>query len=245
MYGHVQHASNWNTNCEATAGGAEPKVVFPASLEPSNGGALACSNQGALAPPNGALYFLDYTDAQLDCLNPAKPACNGADGNPVTKVDPLHYVFIEQLARYGGYQSDTGGPASTPGSLAFYHVESSESYAYYATHGFPDALTGTCPDCYATFQNFFNAHCSGAYTDPSNWCYVNKRNPPDSAYAWETRMFYNLPSTLPGPTCSAAEAAAGACGVGKHLHIADPCVAVSMAGMSQASNGGHTWTACP
>jgi len=245
LYGHVQHASNWNTNCEATAGGTEPKVVFPASLEPGNTGALPCTNQTALAPPNGALFFLDYTGAQLDCLNPARPACNGADGKPITKLDALHYVFIEQMTRFGGYQSDTGGPASTPGNLAFYHVESSEPYAYYSTHGFPTALTGTCPDCYGTFRRFFVAHCSGAASDPNNWCYVNERQPPDSAYAWETRIFYGLPFTLPGPTCSTTQAAAGRCGVGKHLHIADPCVAVAMAGLPSASNGGHTWTACP
>jgi hypothetical protein len=245
LYGHVQHASNWNTNCEATAGGTEPKVVFPASLEPGNGGALACSDQGTLAPPNGSLYFLDYTTEQLDCLNPATSACDGADGKPVSKLDALHYVFVEQLTLYGGYQSDTGGPASTPGNLSFYHVESSEPYAYYSIHGFPNALTGTCADCYGTFQTFFNGHCSGAYTDPTNWCYTNARSSPDSAYAWETRIFYNLPSTFPGPTCTSTEAAAGNCGVGKHLHIADPCVAVSMSGMSSASNSGTTWTACP
>jgi hypothetical protein len=245
LAGHVLHAANWNTNCEATAGGTEPKVVFPASLEPGNGGALACTDQDALAPPNGSLYFLDYTDAQLDCLNPSKAMCNGADGKPVTKLDPLHYVFVEQLAHYGGYQSDTGGPASTPGSLNFYHVESSESYAYYAMHGFPTALTGSCADCYASFQDFFNAHCGGDYTDPTNWCYTNTRTAPSSAYAWETRIFYNLPFTLPGPTCGTADAAAGNCGVGKHLHIADPCVPVTMAGMASASNDGQTWNACP
>ena len=245
LAGHILHASNWNTDCEATAGGAEPKVVFPASLEPGNAGALACTDQSALAPPNGSLYFLDYTDAQLACLNPLMATCNGTDGKPVTKLDPLHYVFVEQLAHYGGYQSDTGGPASTPGSLSFYHVESSEPYAYYAVHGFPTALTGSCADCYSTFQDFFNAHCGGDYTDPTSWCYTNKRQPPDSAYAWETRVFYNLPLTLPGPTCSAADAGAGRCGVGKHLHIADPCVAVTMAGLATASNGGKTWNACP
>jgi hypothetical protein len=245
LYGRVPHASNWNTNCEATAGGAEPKVVFPASLEPNNGGALACTNQQAMAPPNGALYFLDYTDAQLDCLDPAKPVCNGADGKPITKVDALHLVFVEQLAHYGGDQSDTGGPASTPGNLAFYHAESSESYAYYSTHGFPTALTGSCADCYGTFQSFFIQHCSGAASDPNKWCYAGKRQPPSSAYAWETRMFYNLPTTLPGPTCTNAAAAVGHCGVGKHLHIADPCVPVATAGQTSASNGGHTWNACP
>lgn len=245
LYGHVQHASNWNTNCEATAGGGEPRIVFPATLEPGNGGALPCANPMALAPPNGALYFLDYTSAQLDCMNPQKAACNGADGKPVTKLDALHWVFIEQLARFGGYQSDTGGPPSTPGNLAFYHVESSESYAYYGAHGFPSALTGTCPDCYGTFQTFFNQHCDGAVGDANSWCYVNKRTPPSSAFAWETRMFYGLPFTLEGPTCSAALAASGQCGVGKHLHIADPCVAVAMAGLPQAMGSGRTWAACP
>ena len=244
LSGHVWHATNIGTDCEATAGGKEPNVVFPASLT-SGAGAMACTDQMALAPPNGSLFFLDYTAAQLDCLNPAKPVCNGADGKPIKKLDALQYVFIEQLTMFGGYEADTAGPATQPGGLHFDHAESSEPYAYYASHGFPTALTGTCPDCYGTFQNFFNAHCSGAASDPNNWCYVNKRKPPDSAYAWETRFFYGMPFNLPGPTCSEAKAAAGQCGVGKHLHIADPCVAVAMAGLSAASHEDHTWTACP
>lgn len=240
--GHIYHAANSSTSCEATAGGAEPNVVFPAVNYGQTGyGALKCTNQSALGPPNGSLYFLDYTDTQLGCLNPSQPTCTGADGKVVNKLDPIHYVFIEQLAHYGSYESDTGGPASTPGGWAYYHVESSQSYSYYSTHGYPTALTGICPFCYGVFQNLMNSHCSGSYTDPTNWCYTNNRSSPNSTNAWEMRIFYNLPVNLPGPTCTTAQAAAGNCGVGKHLHMADPCVAVGMAGLTSAGQ----WNACP
>jgi hypothetical protein len=241
LSGSIPHAMNANTSCEATAGSAEPKVVFPATLEPGNSGAFACQDQTALAPPNGALFFLDYTDAQLDCMNPARPTCTGPDQAAVPKLNAVQYVFVEQLCHYGWYQSDTGG--GSPGGLSTYHNEASEPYLYYSENGFtdPNALTGDCPDCFQTFQTFMNANCSGLDTDPTNWCYTNTNTPPGSAFRWETRIFYGIPLNLSGPACTEAEATADACGVGKHLHIADPCVPVTMAGLQSSGQ----WSACP
>ena len=57
--GHILHAAHGGTGCEGTAGGAEPYVVFP-NITAS--GALKCTSTTELAPPNAALFFLDYTD---------------------------------------------------------------------------------------------------------------------------------------------------------------------------------------
>jgi hypothetical protein len=242
LSGHILHANFAESHCEATGGSAEPNVVFPSD----SGGALKCDDQSALAPPNGALFFLDYTSEELDCMNPAMPACTGADGRPVTKLDAVQYIFIEQLARFGAYETDTGGPSDSPGdAFNSYHNESSEPYRYYSLQGLvPDPLNGSCPDCLPQFIDLMNAHCLGPVSEPT-WCYVNTRSAPSSAFSWETRIFYGMPFNLSGPTCSASSAAADQCGVANHLHVADPCVAVTMAGLSTGTGGGTSWDACP
>jgi hypothetical protein len=256
LSGHISHAGQGEVQCESTAGGTEPNVVFPATIEPSTGG-IKCTNPQALAPPNGAHYFLDYTTAQLDCMNPAMASCTGADGNGITKLDAFHFTLIEQLTLYGWYESDTGGLASDPtnggtGWFEFYHVESSQPYAYYASHGFtsPNSLTGTCTGlCYQTFENYMQQHCpsppSGQIPN-SLECYDNQRASPNSAHQWTTRLFNNISGNMPGPQngafgCSQANGALGKCGPGLHIHIADPCVDVAAAGLTSSGS----WNACP
>jgi hypothetical protein len=252
LSGQIHHAGQGNVACEATAGGAEPNAVFPSK----SGGALKCTDQSAMAPPNGSHYFMDYTTDQLNCMNPSMPSCTGADGNPITKLDSFHYTLIEQLTSYGWFESDTGGPASDPtngglGSWSFYHVESSQPYVYYEANGYidPDPLTGTCPYCYQTFESYMKAHCPIPEASPmpdSQECYDAQRASPDSAHQWTTRMLNNISGNIPGPGngaygCSLAQSKAGNCGPGFHLHIADPCVDVAAAGLSSYGR----WTACP
>ncbi len=252
--GHFYHAQHAVAFCEGTSGGNEPNVVFPNSGSRlttgtpaywGDSGALKCSNQ-ATSWPNGALFFLDYTQAQLDCMDPGKPGttCNGADGNPIVKLDPAHFAYIEQLTLYGWYEADTGGA----GPLGQYHQEGGEAYLYYHNAGVtsPDPLTGTCQFCFQTYENYMATHCPGPYTDGTKWCYPLS---PDSndGQAYELRIWYAMPTTLPGPNngandCSLAAATAGNCGVGKHLFIADPCVAVGLAGLAEDPTG--QWSAC-
>jgi hypothetical protein len=261
--GHFHHASHAATACEGPSGGNEPVWVFPNSGSRldigspqywGDSGACKCGSactqetDASMGPPNGSLYYLDYTDDQLACLNPNLPSttCTGLDGVPVTKLDAAHFALIEQLTYYGWYQADTGGQAT--GGLAFLHHEGGTAYKYYHDQGMrnPDPFTDRCPFCMQTFIDYMAVHCSGSYTDPTAWCYHLSANSTDGD-SWNTRIFYNLPNGLPGPDngaqgCSAAEATAGRCGVGKHLHIADPCVAVGMAGLAADPTG--TWTAC-
>jgi hypothetical protein len=263
--GHIRHAALAGTACEGTSGGAMPEIVFPnsgsrlASGYWGDSGACKCGTAActqemdpANGPPNGSLYYADYTGAQLACMDPGQPqtTCVGLDGAPVAKLDPGHFALIEQLTYYGWYQSDTGGIPQ--GGLFFMHHEGGAAYKYYHDRGDrnPDPLLDTCPFCFQSFVDFMDVHCPGPYTDPTAWCYPQGASgPPDTnGQAWEFRIFYNLPNGLPGPGdgaqgCSHADAVAGECGVGRHLHIAHPCVAVAMAGLSEDPT--QTWTACP
>lgn len=235
--GHILHANNIGENCEATAGGAEPNVVFP-----NNGfGALKCTNQSELALPNGALVFLDYTDTQLDCMNPSSSTqCTGNDGKSVTKLATIaQYARIEQFSHYGGYEADTQGPSSSDvGGFHTMHDQSSQSYLYYETHGFPGAFNTT----FKNFATWLNGQCSGSFTSPTNACYTaGTGSITDASTRWLERIWYGVPKNISGPTCTTGNA----CGILKHLHVADPCVALVQAGVNSATVQGKTWNACP
>ena len=250
LAGHAYHAGFTNEQCEGTLNGNEP--YSPPRVFPSVGGALPCSDQTNPAAPNGSLFFYDYTDTQLDCMNPAKASCTGSDRNPVPKLNPIQFVFVEQMSHYGQYETDTSGPASwepssgDPDLVGTYHNESSSPYLYYGLNGtMPNPYTGNCPECFgtaaATFEGVENAQCLGP-TYSATWCYPITRSAPNSISTWQMRYFYGMPFNLPGSTCSNQQAASGQCGFAKHLKIADPCVAVSMANLKVDPTG--RWTNC-
>lgn len=82
----IKHALYGNGGCEASS------TVFPAA-----GHAQTCPSN-TNAPPHGSLYFLDYTDAQL----------NGFTGLPAWQR-----AILWTMAHYGLYFGDTGSSSPT------------------------------------------------------------------------------------------------------------------------------------
>jgi hypothetical protein len=164
--GHINHGLRAVTTCNDTNNGLYPsKTVFPAS----DGGTPAnnCAAAGVSAtnrPPNGSLFFLDYTFAQLDCFNPAKPACAG-----ISKLATWQYMLIEAATLYGITIEDTGNNSS----LSLPGIESEQAYAFYDSHGYPGAKALA-----DQFTNYMNANCSA----PS--CSIVTRSAPHSLVQW-------------------------------------------------------------
>ena len=147
--GHINHGLRLLTTCNDTNNGVYPsKVVFPAT---QSGGSPAnsCSAAGVSAtnrPPNGTLFFLDYTSAQLDCFNPAKPACSG-----ISKLATWQYMLIEAMTLYGGTIEDTGNG----NSLTMSGIESDLSMRFYDAHGYSGAIAQA-----TAWTNYMNTNCS-------------------------------------------------------------------------------------
>ena len=178
MQGHIYHALYLNTLCQRGA------PVFPDIFNWAT--AYQCnSNSGPntdIAPPAGALVFLDYSDAQLALLKNYMPA--------------WQYPIVEALTHYGGYVGDTGNPL---------HPSRLEGEEAYLTDGMADPIFS-----WLHGQAGINSGCG-----PSGTC-----NLPWANFA------------VAGQACPAA----GLCDITQHIHIADPCVAEAMAGLS-ASQG--------
>lgn len=172
--GHINHGLRGVTTCNDTNNGLYPsKTVFPAN----DGGTAAnsCAAAGVSAsnrPPNGALFFLDYTSAQLDCFNPAKASCAG-----IAKLATWQFMLIEAATLYGITIEDTG-----PGnSIALPGIESEQAYEFYDSHGYPGAQTVA-----TGFTNYMNAHCSG----PS--CSIITRSAPHSLVQWNINAWAGI-----------------------------------------------------
>jgi len=173
--GHINHGIRLVTTCNDTNNGLYPsKVVFPAN---QSGGtpANSCAAAGVSAsnrPPNGSLFFLDYTQAQLDCFDPSKPACSG-----INKLASWQFMLIEAMTLYGGTIEDTGNGSglSTPG------IESEQPYFFYQTHGYPGAQAQA-----EAFTNYMNAHCSGAS------CSIVTRSAPHSLVQWSINTWAGI-----------------------------------------------------
>ena len=107
MAGEINHAIYLDTMCESSAG-----IVFPA---PGPGTALTCEYVFEMnltkqfpfclppgigpRPKHGALFFLDYTDEQIESM----------------ELPAWHKPMVTAMAHYGGYVGDTFG--SNMGSL--------------------------------------------------------------------------------------------------------------------------------
>jgi hypothetical protein len=116
MQGHIRHAIYFNVLCEQN-GWVKPDAtwaaarVFPSTI----GAARPCGNLTGKstnvdkAPPSGALFFLDYSDAELAQLKTYMPA--------------WQYPIVEALTYYGGYVGDTGTPLHPS------RLESDDAYA--------------------------------------------------------------------------------------------------------------------
>jgi hypothetical protein len=209
--GHINHGLRGVTTCTDTNNGVYPsKVVFPANV-PSGSPANTCANAGVSAtnrPPNGALFFLDYTKAQLDCFNPTKAACAG-----INKLVSWQYMLIEAVTLYGVTMEDTGNGSS----ISLPGMESEQAYYFYDTHGFPGAKAKA-----DAFTSFMNANCSGATcnvvqrcTDAGNAQCANGH----SQWQWGINAWANISQVNGGDIIS-------------HMHVADPCVAIGLQGLA-------------
>jgi hypothetical protein len=171
-----------------------------------------CTN-GTVVFPN--LY--SYNTASV-CSNKTNRPPNGAlvflDYTPTqlttlkAQLPAWQYPIIAAMSKYGGYISDTG---SSPGSRSIEpsRIESGQSYKYY---GKTDPM-----------WSFMAKNCGVG-------CKLGTHSlsPPYSSYVYSLSVFANIPN-LPGPSCSSS-----ACGVVQHMHIANPCIAKGLAGLSAA-----------
>jgi hypothetical protein len=200
MSGHIPHAIYLSVDCAAANPDGSPSMVFPAT-----GQAGACP-QGANRPPLGAHFFLDYTQDQLDELFAQLPL--------------WQYAILEALTKYGGYFGDTilNDRTGYPGP-GFWGYEGSQPYtlagmkdplynwlntnpAFESTDDRTDGLDPSQPlTCYSiVWQGVNYTEC-----DMAPWVGIPK---------------------LPGPTCHDPDG----CDVSMHMHIADPCIALGLAG---------------
>jgi hypothetical protein len=213
--GHINHGLRAVTTCNDTNNGLYPsKTVFPANT-PSGSPANSCSAAGVSAanrPPNGSLFFLDYTFAQLDCFNPTKPACSG-----INKLAPWQYMLIEAATLYGITIEDTGNGSglSLPG------IESEQAYQFYGSNGFSAATAQA-----TAFTNFMDAHCSA----PT--CSRVTRSAPHSLVQWSLNGWAGISNVNGG-------------GVTAHMHVADPCVALGLQGLSGGCVSGTPTASTP
>ena len=141
------------------------------------------------------------------------------------------------------------------GGLSSYHAESSQPYAYYASHGFtsPNSLTGTCTGlCYQTFRELHGT----ALSSSSEWADTElsgmlRRQPARFTLTRRINGRRDCSTTFPGtcqgrrmgPLVAPANAALGKCGPGLHIHIADLKVRGCRGGRVDDLPG--SWNACP
>jgi hypothetical protein len=178
MSGVIAHAQYLETDC--TVGN-----VFPAI---SN--TFQCANP-TNKPPEGALFFLDYTPAQLADIKTAVPL--------------WQYELLESLTIFGGYMGDTHGSAEGIALTRY------EGPAAYNLAGIPYPLT-------TWFQMF---PYDDAAADAPLLCF-----PRTAGVECEMNPFVSVPLET-GPNCTSTS-----CDVSKHLHVADPCIAKTLAGVA-------------
>jgi hypothetical protein len=144
-----------------------------------------------LKPPEGALFFLDYTPAQLADIE--------------TAVARWQYELLESLTIYGGYLGDTHGAAEGIALTRY------EGPAAYNLAGIPYPLT-------TWFETFPYAD---AAADAPLLCF-----PRAMGVECEMNPFVSVPVET-GPNCTSI-----ACDVSMHMHVADPCIAKTLAGVA-------------
>jgi hypothetical protein len=163
MSGTIPHALYLNVRMLSTLGS-----VFPAG---SNSAFQGAGNW----PREGALYFFDYTDAQINAMN----------------LPAWQKPIIVAMSHYGGYAGDAGGQAQN-GGIYPSRWEAGEAYT---TAGISDPL-------FAWLSGLgLSPHSNGT-----------------SATVFNLAMFSGIPLV-------------NGLDVAHHAHIADPCVALGLAGL--------------
>lgn len=230
--GHINHGLRAVLACSDTNNGAYPsRVIFPANYatiagqQSSGGPGQTCAAAGVSStnrPPNGTVFFLDYTTAQLACFDPSQAPCGG-----INKLLSWQYMLIEAATYYGITAEDTGNGSSVslPG------IESEQGYLFADANGYPGA--GAIAN---QFTNYMNANCP-ASGDPR--CSVTNRCPGTGGSAVCANGHSQWQWNLNG---WAGISNVGGTGIMSHMHVADPCVIVALQGLP---NDGKGTNACP
>jgi hypothetical protein len=167
----ISHALYLNAYC------TNGETVFPA---PQGSSALSCAKRGLSnvnRPPNGALFFLDYTPQQIDSM----------------EIPPWQKTILHAFSTFGAYLGDTGGSEDT---VHISHFEGGQSHDH---HNVENPL-----------WKWLDHYC------PGKNCEVMHRRYPGSASIYTLNLLANVPLI-------------GGTDISHHIHIADPCVALSLA----------------
>jgi hypothetical protein len=207
-------------------------TVFPIGSGGGSPGQLCTSKTSPAStdvnrPPNGSLFFLDYTTPQLNCFDPVQPSCPG-----IAKLGIIQYAILRAATLYGIIIGGTGNGDA----VALPSIESETPYSWLQTHGYPGAQTVA-----NNFSAAMNAQCIApcTFTDRTGGgapgggacvggpCVGTWPNPsaPHSTRQYNTAWWANV-SLVNGLN------------VLQHFHIADPCVALGMEGLAGGCVGG-------
>ena len=222
--GLIAHAEYDSTDCVATngAGGSKLPAVFPGTGTP---GTLACpsAKYNAYRPQEGMLYFADYTDAQLACMDPAQATCYYSDSTAIAKVQPFQMIFLTRLAHYGSYIGETSNSSTALAEYAGWHDDVATGW-----HAIGEDLGSPL----WAWANGVEAASGSSYAN----CFGPRSGTNPSAETCSLSLYINIPRT---PGISGANDQSGnSCTVGNgcdlsgHIQVADPCVAEGYAGVT-------------
>ncbi len=177
---------------------------------PAQSGLLKCANDNPGEPKAGALLFCDYTPAQISSMLNAG------------QISQPQATLLRAFCTYGGYVAQTGGPASGStwqgmrlAASQAYEGQTAYQLYYKQDNGFESWA------CANGMNDFAQSGCSGGRLT--------------SSYGPSLDVLGGLP-LLTGPggkdasgrSCSVAPG----CDVSGHIHVADSCVAKTLAGFS-------------
>ena len=196
MSGAINHAIWVGTYC------AHPSnYVFPANAVLGK-----CSNDPANAPPAGALFFTDYTPAQIASLL--------AQG----QISQPQATLLTTMSTYGGYLLITGGPTWAGMNLGNEMVESGAAYQYYNV---PDPIVAW--GCSQGMNDVGESTCSNG-TVSGNF------DPSLNVLGGLPLLTGPGGTDRSGRSCRVAPG----CDVSGHIHTADPCLVKRLAGVAGA-----------
>jgi hypothetical protein len=120
-------------------------------------------------------------------------------------IPPYKKAIIRAMSYYGGYAGDTVGEGGVPTLYLPARVESGQAYE----------LNGGKRSPFYAWLEAQGVSCTSFGASP-----------PNSQCGYSLPLFVGIPAVT-GPNCPTT-----ACGIDKHLHIADECVAKGLAGLS-------------
>src|SRR5262249_55670510 len=157
--------------------------------------------------PQGALFFLDYTDAQIDGM----------------KVPDWQKAILTAMSHYGGYVGDTSGP-SNPNGLGVLRMEGPAAYNYAGIEN-PGTVFWQ-----ARVNGTTHTVSCGQHTEAGKGstiqCNIAMFDLVDQTSGELLRLVGPGGTDANGNSCARSPG----CDIGGHIHMADPCVAQALAG---------------